>query len=52
MIKSDLSNGRESPVSDPIVRPGRKGTRLALGHGHKHSYIVSHKAAVSAQSQT
>lgn len=25
MVKSDLSNGRESPVSDPAVRPGRKG---------------------------
>lgn len=25
MVKSDLSNGRESPVSDPVVRPGRKG---------------------------
>lgn len=25
VVKSDLSNGRESPVSEPVVRPGRKG---------------------------
>uniref|UniRef100_UPI0037E93BA6 SH3 domain-containing kinase-binding protein 1 isoform X2 n=1 Tax=Semicossyphus pulcher TaxID=241346 RepID=UPI0037E93BA6 len=25
MIRSELSNGRASPVSDPSVRPGRKG---------------------------
>ncbi|XP_026147790.1 SH3 domain-containing kinase-binding protein 1 isoform X2 [Mastacembelus armatus] len=28
MIKSDLSNGRASPVSDPSVRPGRKGEQI------------------------
>lgn len=42
MIKSDLSNGRASPVSDPSnVRPGRKGNRLTLVHSHIHSYIVA-----------
>uniref|UniRef100_A0A671XDC2 Osteoclast-stimulating factor 1 n=1 Tax=Sparus aurata TaxID=8175 RepID=A0A671XDC2_SPAAU len=28
MIKSELSNGRASPVSDPGVRPGRKGEQI------------------------
>uniref|UniRef100_A0AAQ5XAG4 Osteoclast-stimulating factor 1 n=1 Tax=Amphiprion ocellaris TaxID=80972 RepID=A0AAQ5XAG4_AMPOC len=28
MIRSDLSNGRASPVSDPGVRPGRKGEQI------------------------
>ncbi|KAE8279674.1 SH3 domain-containing kinase-binding protein 1 CD2-binding protein 3 [Larimichthys crocea] len=28
MIRSDLSNGRTSPVSDPGVRPGRKGEQI------------------------
>ncbi|XP_051266639.1 SH3 domain-containing kinase-binding protein 1 isoform X1 [Dicentrarchus labrax] len=28
MIRSDLSNGRASPVSDPSVRPGRKGEQI------------------------
>ncbi|XP_069552596.1 SH3 domain-containing kinase-binding protein 1 isoform X5 [Brachyistius frenatus] len=28
MIRSDLSNGRASPVSDPGVRPGRKGDQI------------------------
>uniref|UniRef100_UPI003AB09A09 SH3 domain-containing kinase-binding protein 1 n=1 Tax=Centroberyx gerrardi TaxID=166262 RepID=UPI003AB09A09 len=27
-IKSDLSNGRASPVSDPGLRPGRKGEQI------------------------
>lgn len=34
MLRSDLSNGRASPVSDPSVRPGRKGTRT---HTHTHT---------------
>ncbi|XP_070842141.1 SH3 domain-containing kinase-binding protein 1 isoform X1 [Chaetodon trifascialis] len=28
MLRSDLSNGRASPVSDPGVRPGRKGEQI------------------------
>ncbi|XP_069368200.1 SH3 domain-containing kinase-binding protein 1 isoform X2 [Paralichthys olivaceus] len=28
MIRSDLANGRASPVSDPGVRPGRKGEQI------------------------
>ncbi|CAJ1081629.1 SH3 domain-containing kinase-binding protein 1 isoform X1 [Xyrichtys novacula] len=28
MIRSELSNGRASPVSDPSVRPGRKGEQI------------------------
>ncbi|XP_041824219.1 SH3 domain-containing kinase-binding protein 1 isoform X5 [Melanotaenia boesemani] len=28
MIRSELSNGRASPVSDPSVRPGRKGDQI------------------------
>ncbi|XP_074478795.1 SH3 domain-containing kinase-binding protein 1 isoform X3 [Sebastes fasciatus] len=28
MIRSDLSNGRASPVSDPSVRPGRKADQI------------------------
>ncbi|XP_041670495.1 SH3 domain-containing kinase-binding protein 1 isoform X1 [Cheilinus undulatus] len=28
MIRSELSNGRASPVSDPGVRPGRKGDQI------------------------
>ncbi|KAF0028471.1 hypothetical protein F2P81_019558 [Scophthalmus maximus] len=28
MIRSDLSNGRASPVSDPSARPGRKGEQI------------------------
>ncbi|XP_039982275.1 SH3 domain-containing kinase-binding protein 1 isoform X2 [Xiphias gladius] len=28
MIRSDLANGRASPVSDPSVRPGRKGEQI------------------------
>uniref|UniRef100_A0A3B4ZDF3 SH3 domain containing kinase binding protein 1 n=1 Tax=Seriola lalandi dorsalis TaxID=1841481 RepID=A0A3B4ZDF3_SERLL len=28
MIRSDLANGRASPVSDPGVRPGRKGDQI------------------------
>ncbi|XP_034562415.1 SH3 domain-containing kinase-binding protein 1 isoform X2 [Notolabrus celidotus] len=28
MIRSELSNGRASPVSDPGVRPGRKGEQI------------------------
>ncbi|XP_041817395.1 SH3 domain-containing kinase-binding protein 1 isoform X2 [Chelmon rostratus] len=28
MLRSDLSNGRASPVSDPSVRPGRKGEQI------------------------
>lgn len=32
LIRSDLANGRASPVSDPGVRPGRKGTLLLLSY--------------------
>ncbi|KAM4533336.1 SH3 domain-containing kinase-binding protein 1 isoform 2-T2 [Odontesthes bonariensis] len=28
LIRSDLANGRASPVSDPSVRPGRKGEQI------------------------
>ncbi|KAM6971730.1 SH3 domain-containing kinase-binding protein 1 isoform 2-T2 [Tautogolabrus adspersus] len=28
MIRSELSNGRASPVSDPSVRPGRRGEQI------------------------
>ncbi|XP_067342123.1 SH3 domain-containing kinase-binding protein 1 isoform X2 [Channa argus] len=28
MIRSDLSNGRASPVSEPSIRPGRKGEQI------------------------
>lgn len=31
MIKSELSNGRASPVSDTSVRPGKKGAQPSLG---------------------
>lgn len=31
MIRSDLSNGRASPVSDSSVRPGRKGRGGLVG---------------------
>lgn len=30
MIKTDLANGRASPVSESSVRPGKKGAALTL----------------------
>lgn len=37
MIKSDLANGRASPVSDSSSRPGKKGTQRNTMHTHTHT---------------
>ncbi|XP_075903479.1 SH3 domain-containing kinase-binding protein 1 isoform X3 [Nelusetta ayraudi] len=43
-VKSDLSNGRESPVSDPVVRPGRKGEQIRKRRCKaEFSYVPQHE---------